>query len=246
MSKIEWTEKSLNPVVGCTKVSAGCDNCYAAAMAKRLKAMGTPGYENGFSPVTLLPDRLKEPIRRKKPTRYFICSMGDLFHPRVPMSFIRKVINTIEQTPQHTYQILTKRPVRMETTFYSKGDTPSNVWIGTTVENRNVLSRIKTLRWIRAKVRFLSIEPLLEDLGEIDLTDIHWVIVGGENGPGARRMEPVWVESIFSQCQAANIPFFFKGWGKWNPDGYSAIGRKNRRIFRGRTWDQMPEAAKGM
>ena len=202
-TKIEWTEMTWNPMTGCTKVSPGCKHCYAEVMAKRLKAMGTPGYENGFD-ISILPMRLTQPLKRKKPTIYFVNSMSDLFHEDAPFSFLDDVFNIIAQTPQHTYQILTKRAERMAE-YFSTRLPPENAWLGVSVENKQYgLPRIDYLRNIPAKVRFLSVEPLLEDLGTLNLSQIHWVIVGGESGPNARPMQPGWVENIKDQCDQTN------------------------------------------
>lgn len=238
-SRIEWTNATWNPITGCTKVSQGCKHCYAETMARRLKAMGTPGYENGFN-VTLHPGRLGQPLKRRKPTIYFVNSMSDLFHEGVPFEFIDQIFDVIRQTPAHTYQILTKREARMRSYFLDR-EIPSNAWLGVSVENRKQgVPRIDFLRRIPASIRFLSIEPLLEDVGEIDLTGIHWVIVGGESGPKARPMAPEWVESIQAQCDRQGVAFFFKQWGGWGADGQRRAKKANGREFKGRTWDEMP------
>lgn len=240
-SRIEWTEQTWNPTVGCTKISAGCKNCYAENMARRLQAMGTPGYENGFQ-LTLLPQRLQDPLNRKKPTTYFVNSMSDLFHDKVPDEYIEQVFSVIEQTPQHTYQILTKRAARMARFF--KGKTaPKNAWMGVSVENKkHGVPRINYLRKVSAHIRFLSVEPLLEDVGALDLTDIHWVIVGGESGPKARPMKLDWAEAVRIQCEQQHIAFFFKQWGGWGVDGKRRAKSANGRLLNGRTWDEMPAA----
>ncbi len=238
-SKIEWTEQTWNPVTGCTKVSPGCKHCYAETMAKRLTAMGAPGYENGFD-ISLMPDRLEQPLKRKKPTVYFVNSMSDLFHEEVPFSFIDKVMKTITLTPQHTYQILTKRAERLSDYFKSR-QVPSNAWLGVSVEDKKYgVPRIDYLRHVAARIRFLSVEPLLEDIGQIDLQGIHWVIVGGESGPKARPMKPEWVESIQIQSKEQNVAFFFKQWGCWGADGKKRAKQQNGRLFKGKTWDAMP------
>ena len=206
-SRIEWTEQTWNPTVGCTKVSPGCKNCYAETMARRLKAIGVHGYENGFR-LTLMPERLSEPLERRKPTVYFVNSMSDLFHEKVPFDYIRQVFDVMARAPQHTFQVLTKRADLMAE-FCHGAAVPPNVWLGVSVENRKYgLPRIPILRGIDAPVRFLSIEPLLEDLGNFDLSGIHWAIVGGESGRKARPMRPEWVESIKRQCVAAHVAFF--------------------------------------
>jgi len=238
-SKIEWTEQTWNPIVGCTKISAGCKHCYAETMAKRLQAMGTPGYENGFA-LRLLPERLADPAKRQKPTVYFVNSMSDLFHERVPESYIEQVCGVIAATPQHHYQILTKRAARLARYFRDR-PVPSNVWLGVSVENRrHGVPRIDCLRTVPARIRFLSVEPLLEDVGGLDLRDIHWVIVGGESGPKARPMKPEWAESVRRQCAEQEVAFFFKQWGGWGADGKRRAKSKNGRLLNGRTWDEMP------
>lgn len=238
-SRIEWTEQTWNPTVGCTKISPGCKHCYAEVMANRLQAMGTKGYENGFAP-TLLPNRLQEPMLRKKPTVYFVNSMSDVFHEDVPFEYIDKIFDTITKTPQHTYQILTKRADRMAEYFRTRR-VPQNAWMGVSVEDQQYgVPRIDYLRQVNAKVRFLSVEPLLEALGELDLDDIHWVIVGGESGPKARPMQESWIEDIRIQCEEKNIAFFFKQWGGWGADGKKRAKKFNGRELHGQTWDDMP------
>jgi len=208
-------------------------------MAWRLKAMGMKGYENGFS-LAVHPERLNAPLLRRKPTLYFVNSMSDVFHKAVPDDFIEQIFAVMGQTPQHIYQLLTKRADRMAD-FLSTREIPNNVWIGVTVENReHGLPRMAALKTIHAPVRFLCMEPLLEDLGIIDLAGIQWVIVGGESGPRARPMKPAWVERIKKQCELQNIPFFFKQWGAWGPDGRRRSKRANGRRLLGRTWDGMP------
>jgi protein gp37 len=244
-TKIEWTEQTWNPAVGCTKVSPGCAHCYAEVMARRLQAMGVKGYENGFE-LTLLPGRLEEPLRRKRPTVYFVNSMSDLFHGSIPDAYIRKVFRVIEKAPHHTFQILTKRAERMAD-FMRGRRAPQNAWLGVTVENRaHGLPRIDLLRSVDARIRFLSMEPLLEDVGKIDLTGVHWVIVGGESGLKARPMKPEWVSSIQRQCAAQRTAFFFKQWGGWGPDGRKRGKKHNGRLLEGRTWDGVPENALSM
>lgn len=239
-SRIEWTEQTWNPTVGCTKISAGCKNCYAEAMARRLQAMGTPGYEKGFE-LVVLPQRLDDPLKRKKPTTYFVNSMSDLFHDLVPDEHIDAVFRVIQQTPHHTYQILTKRAARMARYFKTRS-APINAWLGVSVENRKQgVPRINHLRKVPAHIRFLSVEPLLEDVGELDLTNIHWVIVGGESGPKARPMKQEWADSVRAQCDHQGVAFFFKQWGGWGADGKKRAKAANGRLLNGRTWDAMPE-----
>jgi protein gp37 len=239
VSRIEWTEQTWNPTTGCTKISPGCKHCYAESMAKRLEAMGTPGYENGFS-LTMLPQRLEDPLKRSKPTVYFVNSMSDLFHERVPDGYIAKVFEVIERTPQHTYQVLTKRAARLARYFRGR-DVPSNAWLGVSVEDRKYgVPRIAHLREVPAQVRFLSVEPLLQDVGELDLTSIHWVIVGGESGPKARPMKTEWALNVQRQCEEQGVAFFFKQWGGWGADGKRRAKSANGRVLNGRTWDEMP------
>jgi protein gp37 len=227
--------------VGCTKLSAGCKHCYAEVMARRLQAMGVPGYEHGFRKVRVLPERLGEPLRRKKPTLYFVNSMSDLFHVHVPDEFIEKVFDTMRTATQHTFQVLTKRADRVAA-FAKTRDVPTNVWIGVSVENkRHGVPRIEHLRSVSASIRFLSIEPLLEDVGVLDLSGIDWVIVGGESGPGARPMKPEWARNIRRQCKAQGVRFFFKQWGAHGSDGLRRSKKLNGRVFDGRTWNDMPE-----
>lgn len=241
-TSIEWTEQTWNPVTGCTKISPGCKHCYAETMAKRLTAMGVRGYENGFE-LTLVPERLSDPLKRQKPTVYFVNSMSDLFHEGVPNTYIRKILGIIHKTPQHTYQILTKRAERMSE-FFKYCEVPKNAWLGVSVENKkHGLPRIDALRTISAPVCFLSIEPLLEDLGKINLRGIHWVIVGGESGPNARPMKQEWVVNVQRQCERQNVAFFFKQWGGWGSDGKKRPKKQNGRVLLGKTWDEMPVIA---
>lgn len=201
--------------------------------------MGAKGYENGFA-LSILPERLTQPLKRGKPTMYFVNSMSDLFHNDVPFSFIDQVFDVIRRTPHHTYQILTKRSGRMRKYFASR-KAPDNAWLGVSVENRKYgLDRIKDLRQIKAGIRFLSVEPLLDDIGTINLSGIHWVIVGGESGPKARPMKAEWIESIKEQCEQADIAFFFKQWGGWGADGKKRAKKNNGRVFAGRIWEEMP------
>lgn len=242
MSKIEWTEQTWNPVTGCTKVSPGCKHCYAETMSKRLQAMGAPGYENGFK-LSLLPARLEQPLHRRKPTMYFVNSMSDLFQEGVPETFIDQVMDVIRATPQHTYQILTKRSGNMRE-YFSTRKVPDNAWLGVSVEDKKYgKPRIPDLLAIKAKTRFLSIEPLLEDLGRIRLRGIHWVIVGGESGFGARPMKEEWAINIRNQCLNAGVDFFFKQWGAWGADGKQRNKKANGRVLDGKVWDMIPSVA---
>jgi protein gp37 len=238
-SRIEWTEQTWNPTVGCTKVSPGCKHCYAETMARRLQAMGMRGYEKGFR-LALMPERLAEPLERRKPTVYFVNSMSDLFHEKVPFEYIEQVFSVMGQAYHHTFQILTKRADRMAA-FCRARAVPPNTWLGVSVENRkHGVPRIDVLRGIDVTIRFLSIEPLLEDVGRLDLTDIHWVIVGGESGQSARAMRAEWVENVKHQCDDFGVPFFFKQWGAWGADGQRRSKKANGRSFEGRIWDEMP------
>lgn len=238
-TKIEWTEQTWGPVIGCTKISPGCKHCYAEKMALRLKAMGTPGYENGFD-LKLMPDRLSQPVLRKKPTVYFVNSMSDVFHESVPFEYVDRVFNTIRLTPQHTYQVLTKRALRMAEYFQTR-IVPDNAWLGVSVEDKKYgKPRIAALQTINARTRFLSIEPLLEDLGMLPLQGIHWVIVGGESGHGARPMRAEWVINIKEQCVDHGVSFFFKQWGAFGADGLKRNKKVNGRLLEGKTWDMIP------
>ncbi len=231
-SSIEWTESTWNPVTGCTKISAGCQHCYAERMAKRLHAMGQPNYAKGFQ-VSLHEQSLKIPLRWKKPQMVFVNSMSDLFHDEVPIEFIQKVFDVMGQAKQHTFQVLTKRAARLER-LNQELEWPENVWMGVSVETKRYLDRIDHLRQTGAIVKFISFEPLLGDLGSIDLAKIDWAIVGGESGPGARPMAVSWVRQIKKECIASNVPFFFKQWGGTNK-------KKAGRLLEGRFWDQMPK-----
>ena len=244
-TSIEWTEHSWNPTTGCTKISPGCEHCYAETMALRLKAMGAKGYKKGFA-LTLQPSRLQEPLKRKKATVYFVNSMSDLFHEDVPDEYISQVFDVIKKSPQHTFQVLTKRAERMAD-FFRFYKAPPNAWLGVTVENRkHGLPRMDLLRQVEAHVRFLSAEPLLEDLGKLNASGIHWVIVGGESGPKARPMKPTWVLRIKQQCEIQNVPFFFKQWGGWGADGKKRAKKANGRRLLGRTWDSVPESDRSL
>ena len=230
-SHIEWTEMTWNPVTGCTKISQGCKHCYAERMAKRLQAMGQERYRNGFA-VTLHEDLVDLPFQWKQPRVIFVNSMSDLFHKDIPLDFIQRVFTTMERCPQHTFQVLTKRSDRVrELAPYLPW--PRNVWMGVSVESREVVYRIEDLRQVPASVRFLSVEPLIGAVGALSLEGIHWVIVGGESGPGARPMRREWVEDIHGQCLRADVPFFFKQWGGTRKD---LTGRD----LHGRTYDEMP------
>lgn len=239
-SKIEWTDATWNPVTGCTKTSSGCAHCYAETMTKRLKAMGTAKYSNGFQ-VTVHEDALNEPRKWRNPRSIFVCSMSDLFHQDVPFEFIDRVMRVIKETPQHRYQLLTKRAERM-TKYFQVREVPQNVWLGVTVEVQSSKVRIESLRSIQnAPIKFLSCEPLLEDLGELDLTGIDWIIVGGESGIQARPMKKEWVMNIKSQCEIADKVFFFKQWGTWGSDGVRRDKKKNGKILNGEICQAIPD-----
>ena len=231
-SNIEWTESTWNPVTGCTKISTGCKNCYAERMAKRLCAMNADNYRNGFK-LTMHPHVLEYPLKWKKPRTIFVNSMSDLFHKSVTTEFILQVFDVMQRAPQHRFQILTKRSQRL---FSLKDQLPwsANVWMGVTVETADYTFRIDDLRQTGAAVKFLSLEPLLGPLGQLNLEGINWVIVGGESGPGARPIERQWVTDIRDQCVEAHVPFFFKQWGGVNK-------KKNGRELEGRLWSQMPD-----
>lgn len=242
MSDIEWTEQTWNPITGCTKVSPGCKHCYAEVMAKRLQAMGVRGYENGFQ-LSLMPDRLRQPLKRKKPTTYFVNSMSDLFHEAVPDQYIIDILDVMWETPQHTYQVLTKRAERM-TAFCTGITLPPNLWLGVSVEDKKYgVPRIDALKAVDASVLFLSAEPLLEDLGKLDLDGINWVIVGGESGKGARPMQPEWADNIRLQCEDQGVAFFFKQWGVWGQDGKKRSKKANGREINGYVYDNYPTIA---
>jgi protein gp37 len=231
-SHIEWTGATWNPVTGCTKVSAGCKNCYAERLALRLQAMGNHRYANGFR-LTMHDDVVDLPKSWRIPRMIFVNSMSDLFHRDVPLEFIQRVFATMRNCSQHTFQILTKRSERLRSVA-AQIDWPPNVWMGVSVEDARVLSRVDDLRNISAAVRFLSCEPLIGSLARIDLTGINWVIVGGESGPYSRPMQTEWVREIFRACRKHNVPFFFKQWGGVRKD-------LTGRLLRGRTYDEMPQ-----
>lgn len=240
-SAIEWTEATWNPTTGCDRVSAGCDNCYALTLSKRLKAMGVVKYQADGDPRTSGPgfgvathaDALDAPYSWKRPRVVFVNSMSDLFHAKVPLGFIRDVFAVMEDTPHHTYQILTKRARRLER-IADKFDWPSNVWMGVSVESADQYDRVRDLAKVPAAVRFLSCEPLLGPLHNLPLDGIDWVIAGGESGPNARPVEPEWIRDLRDACVSARTPFFFKQWG-----GIRA--KSGGRELDGLIWDEMPE-----
>jgi protein gp37 len=235
-SKIEWTDATWNPVRGCTKISPGCAHCYASTFAERFRGVPNHPYGQGFD-IRLVPDKLDAPLKWKKPQRIFVNSMSDLFHPSVPDSYIRQVADVMKKSDWHIFQVLTKRADRLEKAlsgFLNDAALCSHIWWGVSVENKkHGIPRIQHLRQAPAKVRFLSIEPLLEDLGYIDLSGMHWVIVGGESGPGARKMQEPWVASLRDQCKKAKVSFFFKQWG-------GVRKHKTGRLLEGKTHDAFP------
>jgi protein gp37 len=234
VSTIEWTEMTWNPVTGCIKISQGCKHCYAERMAKRLKAMGAARYADGFRP-TLHDDLIDAPRKWKRPRLIFVNSMSDLFQDAVSDAFIRRVFETMRDCPQHTFQILTKRSDRLRQLGVSLPWSP-NIWMGVSIENARVKGRITDLAAVPAHVRFLSCEPLIGPLDNLDLDRIHWVIVGGESGPSARTMQPAWAESIQRQCVRNDVAFFFKQWG--------GVRKKSTgRTLHGRTYDEMPRVS---
>lgn len=230
-SKIEWTDATWNPVTGCTKISPGCKHCYAERIAMRLEAMGQERYRHGFK-LTLQPDVLEEPLRWNKPKIVFVNSMSDLFHEDVPIEYISKIFDTARRASWHIFQVLTKRSDRLREVAPDLS-WPDNLWMGVSVENKDYTYRVKDLQAVPAAVRFLSVEPLLGPIPVLPLSDIHWVIVGGESGPGARPMEIEWVRSIRDRCIKYGVPFFFKQWGGVHKS-------RQGRTLDGRTWDEMP------
>ena len=240
-SKIEWTEETWNPITGCTKISSGCKHCYAEIMARRLQAMGMKGYEDGFK-LTLQPQRLLEPLQNKKPTMYFVNSMSDLFHEKVPFDFIDSVFDTIKKSHWHKFQVLTKRTNIMAEYFKSR-EVPENVWLGVTVENKKEgLPRIDFLKSIQnVTIKFLSVEPLLEDLGQVDFSGIDWIIVGGESGLQARPMKKEWAINIRNQCEEQDIAFYFKQWGTWGEDMKKRSKKENGHLLDNETYREMPK-----
>lgn len=244
-SAIEWTEATWNPTTGCDRTSPGCDHCYALTLSKRLKAMGSRKYQNDGDPrtsgpgfgLTVHPDSLSVPGRWNSPRTIFVNSMSDLFHDDVPEPFIRDVFKVMEESPQHTFQVLTKRSRRLRL-IAGDLDWPSNVWMGVSVENAKYAFRLNDLREVPASVRFLSAEPLLGPLGEVDLNGIHWVIAGGESGPNARPIRREWVADLRDRCSDASVAFFFKQWGGRTP-------KSGGRELDGEVWDEMPSSLAG-
>ncbi|MDP2038096.1 MAG: phage Gp37/Gp68 family protein [Ignavibacteria bacterium] len=231
-SSIEWTESTWNPITGCNKISPGCKFCYAERMAKRLKAMGSENYKNGFK-LTLQEHALTLPLTWKKPQTIFVNSMSDLFHKDVPVSFVKKTFEVMNKADWHRFQVLTKRSDTL-LKLNSELNWTENIWMGVSVENQDYTSRVDDLRQTDAHIKFLSIEPLIGRINELDLTNIDWVIVGGESGPGARPIEEEWVVRIKDICKEAKVPFFFKQWGGVNK-------KKNGRTLKGKIWSEMPK-----
>jgi len=233
-SSIEWTDMTWNPTTGCNKISAGCKNCYAEVMSRRLKAMGVEKYKDGFDLRTHEKDLLL-PYQWKKPRVVFVNSMSDLFHKKVPISFIQKVFKVMRENPQHVFQVLTKRSdLLLKYDREGKLDWSHNIWMGVSVEDEKVVSRIDDLRKTKARIKFLSCEPLIAAIPNMNLKGIDWVIVGGESGRKPRPMNSEWVFDIKKQCQKAKVAFFFKQWGGTNK-------KKTGRLLDGQTWDEMPE-----
>ncbi|TQV70256.1 DUF5131 family protein [Denitrobaculum tricleocarpae] len=235
-SAIEWTNATWNPVTGCTKISAGCDNCYAERFSERFRGVPNHPFEHGFD-LMLRPERMEQPLTWKKPKMIFVNSMSDLFHKKVPNSFISEVFETMERANWHVFQVLTKRSSLMKrfvNTRYRDKPVPSHIWLGTSLEDHSKRSRIKHLQDTNAEVRFLSIEPLIGPPGELDLSKIRWVIVGGESGPFARPMQLSWARSARDQCTEQGVPFFFKQWGGFRP-------KSGGRELDGREWNEFPK-----
>lgn len=251
-TQIEWTDATWNPVAGCSIVSAGCTHCYAMQMAKRLDAMGVEKYKGltrKSGKRTVWNGKVREdkeslsiPYKWKKPRTIFVNSMSDLFHEDVSEKFICSVWEVMRETPRHNYQILTKRPERMLQVISEKiKDVLPNVWLGTSVEDSKTIDRIDAVRKVPAAIRFISFEPLIGAVGRVDLTDIHWAIVGGESGVGARAIKEEWIDEIHDQCSVYDTAFFFKQWGAWGKDNKKRSKKANGREYRGRTWDEMPD-----
>ncbi len=247
-SQIEWTDTTWNPVTGCTKVSPGCANCYAERFANRLKAMLNEDnqYEEAVKQgrwtgkITLVESALEKPYTWRKKRRVFVNSMSDLFHENVPKDFVKKVFKVMNDCTKHMFQLLTKRPERMAQ-FSESLNWSKNIWAGTSVESGEYTDRIDDLRKVEANIRFLSLEPLLGPFNELNLHGIDWVIVGGESGPGARKMKPDWVIDIFETCKEQDVPFFFKQWGAYGPDGKKRSKKKNGRELLGEEWNEYPD-----
>ena len=235
-SAIEWTDATWNPVTGCTKISAGCDRCYAERFSERFRGVKGHPFERGFD-LTLRPERLRQPIAWRRPRMIFVNSMSDLFHKGVPRAFVDAVFETMENADWHVFQVLTKRSSRLRSYVnarYADRPAPAHIWMGVSVEDDSKLSRVRHLEGTAAQVRFLSLEPLIGPIEQLDLNGIHWAIVGGESGPGARPMDPEWVRQIRNRCLALGVPFFFKQWGGLRP-------KSGGRLLDGREWNQWPD-----
>lgn len=235
-TEIEWTDATWNPVTGCTKISAGCDNCYAERFSERFRGVPGHSFENGFD-LTLRPERMEQPMKWRRPRMIFVNSMSDLFHKHVPDEYVKNVFDSMERADQHIYQVLSKRSSRMRNFVnarYGEKAAPPHIWLGTSVEDGTKMSRVRHVQEMAASVRFLSIEPLIGPIGRIDLSGIHWIIVGGESGPKARPMEGDWVRDIRDQCITADVPFFFKQWGGVRP-------KSGGRMLDTSEWSQFPE-----
>lgn len=240
-SAIEWTDATWNPVTGCTKISAGCDNCYAARFSERFRGVRGHPFEMGFD-LTLRPQRLKQPLEWKRPRMIFVNSMSDLFHKDIPKAHIEAVFDTMERADWHVYQVLTKRSSLMQKFVndrYRDRKAPRHIWFGVSIENAQAASRIAHLQKANAAVRFLSVEPLIAAIGRLDLHGVDWVIVGGESGPHARPMDPAWAIDVRDQCVAARVAFFFKQWGGRSP-------KTGGRMLEGREWNQFPKRRAGL
>ncbi len=238
-STIEWTNATWNPVTGCTKISPGCDNCYAERFSERFRGVEGHPFENGFD-LTLRPNRLLQPLSWKKPKMVFVNSMSDLFHKDIPEKFIASVFETMEKADHHIFQVLTKRSSLMRNFVnkrYAASPVPEHIWLGVSVEDNSGSSRIRHLQQTNAAIRFLSVEPLIGDPGDLHLQGVHWVILGGESGPNARIMRPEWAVSVRDQCIKQKIPFFFKQWGGYRP-------KSGGRELEGEEWSQFPKLSK--
>ncbi|MDX1923567.1 MAG: phage Gp37/Gp68 family protein [Alphaproteobacteria bacterium] len=238
-STIEWTNSTWNPVTGCTKISLGCDFCYAERFSERFRGVKGHPFENGFD-LKIRPERLTQPLAWKKPRLVFVNSMSDLFHKEIPIEHIDSVFDTMEKADWHVFQVLTKRSSLMKKYInnrYKKGKAPEHIWLGVSVENSTKLSRITHLQETNASIRFLSVEPLIGPPGDLQLSGIHWVIAGGESGPNARPMEPEWAISVKNQCVKQKVPFFFKQWGGYRP-------KSGGRLLQGKLWSQFPALSK--
>lgn len=234
---IEWTDATWNPVTGCTKISAGCDNCYAERFSERFRGVSGHPFENGFD-LQLRPERLEQPLQWRQAKMIFVNSMSDLFHKQVPFSFVDRIFDTMEKAHWHKFQILTKRSSRLRdyvNARYADESVPQHIWLGTSIEDGSKKSRARHIQASNASVRFLSVEPLLGPIGKIDLEGIHWVIVGGESGPRARPMLVEWAREVRDQCNAAKVPFFFKQWGGLRP-------KSGGRLLDGREWSEWPKS----